>query len=67
VEESRRTPPVLTLGIPVAYIPHAKPARILAELGLDGAGVAASVKKVLAAAESPHPVLDLASTPLDLD
>ncbi|MTV27035.1 1-deoxy-D-xylulose-5-phosphate synthase [Nitriliruptoraceae bacterium ZYF776] len=43
----REAPPVLRLGVPDAYLQHAKPAQILAELGLDGAGVAAAVRKVL--------------------
>jgi 1-deoxy-D-xylulose-5-phosphate synthase len=38
---------VRVLGVPVAYIPHAKPAKILAELGLDGPGVAAAALEVL--------------------
>ncbi len=42
------TPAVLNLGVPDAYIPQAKPDAILARLGLDGAGVAASVKTALA-------------------
>ena len=40
-------PPVLRLGVPDTYISHAKPARILAELGLDAAGIDAAVRKVL--------------------
>ena len=40
-------PPVLTLGVPTAFIPHGKPDRILASLGLDGPGIAASVAKAL--------------------
>ena len=47
LEESRVAPPVLTLGTPDAFIPQAKPARIHAELGLDGHGIAASVRKAL--------------------
>jgi len=43
----RHAPPVLRLGVPAAYLPQAKPARILAELGLDAAGITASVKKAL--------------------
>jgi 1-deoxy-D-xylulose-5-phosphate synthase len=43
----RHAPPVLRLGSPDAYIPHGKPARILAELGLDGPGIAAATRKVL--------------------
>ncbi len=47
--ESRLSPPVLVLGVPAEYLPHGKPDRILAELGLDGAGIAASTAKALAA------------------
>lgn len=47
LEETRTGPPVLTLGIPVAYIPHGQPDRILAQLGLDGAGIAAATAKAL--------------------
>ena len=45
--ETRRCPPVLVLGIPVAYIPHGTPELILAQLGLDGPGIAAAVSKTL--------------------
>jgi 1-deoxy-D-xylulose-5-phosphate synthase len=45
LQESRQSPAVLVLGTPTAYIPHGKPAAIHAQLGLDGAGVAASVLK----------------------
>jgi 1-deoxy-D-xylulose-5-phosphate synthase len=48
--ESRFGPPVLVLGVPSEYLPHAKPDRILAELGLDGPGVAAATAKALTAA-----------------
>lgn len=47
LEESRKAPPVLTLGIPTAYIPHGKPERILGQLGLDGSGIAAATAKAL--------------------
>jgi 1-deoxy-D-xylulose-5-phosphate synthase len=43
----RQSPPVLNLGIPTSYIPHAKPDRILGQLGLDGPGIAASIFKAL--------------------
>ena len=49
LDETRRIPPVLVLGIPVAYIPQGKPAQILADLGLDGKGIAASVRGVVEA------------------
>jgi 1-deoxy-D-xylulose-5-phosphate synthase len=42
-------PPVISLGIPRAFIPQDKPDRILARLGLDGAGLARSVRKALGA------------------
>lgn len=42
-----RAVPVRALGVPLAYIPHAKPDKILADLGLDGAGIARSVQEVL--------------------
>ncbi len=45
----RRLPPVRVLGLPVAYLPQGKPDAILAELGLDGTGVAASISAALAA------------------
>jgi 1-deoxy-D-xylulose-5-phosphate synthase len=38
---------VVTLGTPLAYLPHGRPADLLANLGLDGPGVAASVLKAL--------------------
>jgi 1-deoxy-D-xylulose-5-phosphate synthase len=41
------TPPAITLGTPVAYLPHGKPAELLANLGLDGPGIAATVLKSL--------------------
>jgi 1-deoxy-D-xylulose-5-phosphate synthase len=44
----RHAPPILRLGVPAAYLPHGKPDRIMAELGLDGAGIAAATRKALA-------------------
>ena len=38
---------VRVLGVPVAYIPHAKPDKILAEIGLDASGVVAATLAVL--------------------
>jgi deoxyxylulose-5-phosphate synthase len=37
------------LGTPSQYIPHGKADRILADLGLDAAGIAAAATKALAA------------------
>ena len=47
LDEGRVSPPVLTLGTPDHYISQAKPARIHAELGLDGHGIAAATRKAL--------------------
>ena len=44
---ARAAPPVVTLGTPLAYLPHGKPDQILADLGLDASGIAASVAKAL--------------------
>jgi 1-deoxy-D-xylulose-5-phosphate synthase len=44
----RQAPPILRLGVPESYIPHAKPDHIISELGLDGAGIAAAIRKALA-------------------
>jgi len=41
-------PPVCVLGVPPRYIPQGKPDGILAELGLDGPGIAAAVTEALA-------------------
>jgi 1-deoxy-D-xylulose-5-phosphate synthase len=47
LDETRESPPVLILGTPDGYIPQGKPARIHAELGLDGHGLTASIRKAL--------------------
>ncbi len=44
-EADRSAPPVVSLGIPRAFLPQDKPDSILAELGLDGPGIAASVRR----------------------
>jgi 1-deoxy-D-xylulose-5-phosphate synthase len=49
----RPEPRVRVLGIPGAYVPHGKPDAILAELGLDAAGVFASAMSLMAA-DHPH-------------
>lgn len=41
-----RGPAVLTLGVPVAYVAHGKPDKILAELGLDPEGIAAATAEL---------------------
>jgi 1-deoxy-D-xylulose-5-phosphate synthase len=48
-DASRRAPRVIILGVPDHYIAQASPARIHAELGLDGAGIAASIINALEA------------------
>jgi 1-deoxy-D-xylulose-5-phosphate synthase len=47
LEAGTPAPPVVALGTPAAYIPHGKPAALLANLGLDGPGIAATVAKLL--------------------
>jgi len=39
--------PVLHLGLPDTYVEHAKPAQMLAECGLDEAGIEAAVARRL--------------------
>jgi 1-deoxy-D-xylulose-5-phosphate synthase len=39
--------PTVVLGTPAAYLSHGKPADLLANLGLDGPGIAATVAKLL--------------------
>jgi 1-deoxy-D-xylulose-5-phosphate synthase len=41
------TPPTVALGTPPTYLRHGKPADLLANLGLDGPGIAATVAKLL--------------------
>jgi len=38
---------VEVMGVPVSYIPHAKPDKILSELGLDAPGIVATVQRLL--------------------
>lgn len=45
-------PPILRLGVPDAYLPQGQSGRLLAELGLDGPGIAAATRKALHAAAS---------------
>ncbi len=51
----RGMPPILHLGVPTAFIPHGDPGRILAEIGLDAAGIAAAVVRALGGAGRPAP------------
>jgi 1-deoxy-D-xylulose-5-phosphate synthase len=50
LEPGRPSPPVLVLGVPDRYLPQGKPATILADLGLDAAGIARSVNAAVGAA-----------------
>ena len=47
LDPGRATPPFVILGTPDAYIAQGKPARILTDLGLDAAGIAAATRKAL--------------------
>jgi 1-deoxy-D-xylulose-5-phosphate synthase len=49
LDDGRVGPPVRVLGTPAAYIPQGKADDILRDLGLDGAGVAAEARRLLAA------------------
>ncbi|ACU53446.1 deoxyxylulose-5-phosphate synthase [Acidimicrobium ferrooxidans DSM 10331] len=51
----RPTIPVATLGIPTRYIHHGPPDALLADLGLDGFGIAAKIRTWLGAHESATP------------
>ncbi len=44
---SHERPEIRVLGVPTRYIPHGKPAAILADLGLDGPGVAETVRAIV--------------------
>ncbi len=60
LEPGRPTVPVLVLGIPDRYIPQGRPSVILADLGLDGAGIARSARDALAPAR-PVPGMEAGS------
>ena len=47
LDTSTAAPRTLALGTPAAYLPHGKPSDLLANLGLDGPGIAATVAKLL--------------------
>jgi 1-deoxy-D-xylulose-5-phosphate synthase len=48
VDAGRSGPPVIVLGTPVTFIPQGKPSQILAQLGLDGPGIADTTLAALA-------------------
>ncbi len=47
MESDQRLPVTITLGTPLAFLPQGKPADLLANLGLDGPGIAATALKAL--------------------
>jgi len=47
IDDGAPPPPVVTLGTPLAFLPHGRPADLLANLGLDGPGIAAGALKAL--------------------
>jgi 1-deoxy-D-xylulose-5-phosphate synthase len=47
LHETRSCPPLLVLGEPTAYISHGIQEQILAQMGLDGPGIAAAIAKAL--------------------
>jgi 1-deoxy-D-xylulose-5-phosphate synthase len=51
-EEGTVSPPVIVLGVPRTYIPQGEVDDILAGLGLDGPGIAASVRHALCGREA---------------
>ena len=53
LEAETPPPATIVLGTPAAYPPQGKPAALLANLGLDGPGIAATVVKLLDAARAP--------------
>ena len=47
MQSDQRLPVTITLGTPLAFLPQGKPADLLANLGLDGPGIAATALKAL--------------------
>ncbi len=56
-------PPVISLGIPRTYLAQGKPDRILARLGLDGPGLARSVRDALGVEDETHGEVPAVATP----
>ena len=52
--EQGATSQVRVLGVPVSYVPHGKPDAILAGLGLDAAGIAASIRGAVSSPVASH-------------
>jgi 1-deoxy-D-xylulose-5-phosphate synthase len=55
-------PPVVSLGTPRRYIPQGKPDRILSQLGLDGAGIARSVRESFDSLEANKAAIESSAT-----
>jgi 1-deoxy-D-xylulose-5-phosphate synthase len=47
LDDAHRTPPLLRLGTPDAYLAHGSPSQIHTDLGLDATGIAAAARKTL--------------------
>ncbi|MFD7414298.1 1-deoxy-D-xylulose-5-phosphate synthase [Kitasatospora purpeofusca] len=56
LQDARVTTPVTVLGLPPAFVPHGSRAELLARAGLDGPGIARSVRRLHAGPAVP-PVL----------
>ena len=56
-------PPVISLGIPRTYLAQGKPDRILARLGLDGPGLARSVRDALGIGDDTPGEVSSVATP----
>jgi len=50
--------PVLNLGLPDSFIDQGDPAALLASVGLDAKGIAASIRARLAMADEPRLVVN---------
>ena len=50
--------PVLNLGLPDIFVEHAKPVQMLAECGLDAAGIEAAIRHRLSTIPEPDQGLD---------
>ena len=54
LSDARSCPPVVILGLPSEFLPHGNPDQILADLGLDAAGILSATEKALAGLTSPR-------------
>jgi 1-deoxy-D-xylulose-5-phosphate synthase len=53
LSDARSCPPVVILGLPSEFLPHGNPDQILADLGLDAAGILSAIERALARLASP--------------